>query len=142
MHRLITTTITLALATGLAASPALAKGHSFKLYRDATINGSQLKGQKTYRLELNGNDEALIYRNHKLVTTAPVEVKPITDGISRNAVVLDSDGTILAIHTKKHVVVFVQKPKTKLPGGASLRPRLLPWIQGQPVNALRVAVTD
>ena len=111
MHRLITTTITLALVAGLAASPALAKGHSFKLYRDATINGSQLKGQKTYRLELNGNDEALIYRNHKLVTTAPVEVKPITDGISRNAVVLDSEGTILSIRTKKHVVVFVQKPK-------------------------------
>ncbi len=37
MHRLITTTITLALVTGLAASPALAKGHSFKLHRDATI---------------------------------------------------------------------------------------------------------
>ncbi|MFB3098048.1 MAG: hypothetical protein ACE1ZZ_05180, partial [Dehalococcoidia bacterium] len=96
------------------------------------INGSQLKGQKTYRLELNGNDEALIYRNQKLVTTAPVEVNPITDGISRNAVVLDSDGTILAIHTKKHVVVFVRKPKTQLPAGASLRPRLLPLIQGQP----------
>jgi len=142
MNRLITTTITLALATGLAASPALAKGHSFKLHRDATINGSQLKGQKTYRLELNGNNEALIYRNHKLVTTAPVEVKPITDGISRNAVVFDSEGTILAIRTKKHVVVFVQKPKTKLPGGASLRPSLLPLIQGQPVNPLSVAVTD
>ncbi len=46
MHRLITTTITLALVTGMVASPALAKGHSFKLHRDATINGSQLKGQK------------------------------------------------------------------------------------------------
>lgn len=132
MHRLITTTITLALATGLVASPALAKGHSFKLSRDATINGSQLKGQKTYRLELNGNDEALIYRNHKLVITAPVEVKPITDGTPRNAVVFDSEGTVLAIHTKKYVVVFVQKPKTRLPAGASLRPILLPWIQGQP----------
>ncbi len=132
MHRLITTTITLALVTGLAASPALAKGHSFKLQRDATINGSQLKGQKTYRLELKGNNEALIYRNHKLVTTAPVEVKPITDGTVRNTVVLDSDGTILAIRTKKHVVVFVRKPKTQLPAGASLRPRLLPLIQGQP----------
>ena len=132
MHRLITTTITLALVTGLAASPALAKGHSFKLQRDATINGSQLKGQKTYRLELNGNNEALIYRNHKLVTTAPVEVKPITDSTIRNTVVLDSEGTVLAIRTKKHVVVFVQKPKTQLPAGASLRPILLPWIQGQP----------
>ncbi len=132
MHRLITTTITLALVTGLAASPALAKGHSFKLHRDATINGSQLKGQKTYRLELNGNDEALIYRNHKLVTTAPVDVKPITDGTNRNAVVFDSEGTVLEIRTKKHVVVFVRKPKTQLPAGASLRPRLLPLIQSQP----------
>ncbi len=132
MHRLITTTITLALATGLTASPALAKGHSFKLHRDATINGSQLKGRKTYRLELNGNNEALIYRNHKLVTTAPVEVKPITDGTIRNAVFLDSEGTILEIHTKKHVVVFVRKPKTRLPAGASLRPRLLPLLQDQP----------
>ncbi len=132
MHRLITTTITLALVTGLAASPALAKGHSFKLNRDATINGSQLKGRKTYRLELNGNDEALIYRNHKLVTTAPVEVKPFTAGTIRNTVVLDSEDTVLAIRTKKHVVVFVRKPKTQLPAGASLRPRLLPLIQGQP----------
>ncbi len=132
MHRLITTTITLALAAGLAASPALAKGHSFKLHRDATINGSQLKGQETYRLELNGNNEALIYRNHKLVTTAPVEVKPITDVTTRNTVVLDSDRTVLEIRTEKHVVVFVQKPKTQLPAGASLRPRLLPLIQGQP----------
>ncbi len=132
MHRLITTTITLALVTGLAASPVLAKGHSFRLHRDATINGSQLKGQKTYRLELNGNNEALIYHNQKLVTTAPVEVKPITDGKKRTWVVLDSEGTILEIRTKKHVVVFVQKPKTQLPAGASLRPRLLPLIQGQP----------
>ena len=132
MHRLITATITLALATGLAASPALAKGHSFKLHRDATINGSQLKGQKTYRLELNGNDEALIYRNHTLVATAPVEVKPITNGTARTAVVLDSEGTVLEIRTRKHVVVFVQKPKTRLPAGAGVRLRLLPLIPGQP----------
>ncbi len=47
MHRLITPTSTRALATGLAASPALAKGQRFTLYLDATINVSQLKGQKT-----------------------------------------------------------------------------------------------
>lgn len=128
MHRMFTTTIALALFTALAASPAQAKGHSFKLHRDATINGSQLKKRKTYRLELNGNNEALIYRNRELVTKALVEVKPVTDGRTRTGVVLDSQGTVLEIRTKKHIVVFVRNPKTQLlPADSLLRPRLLSW---------------
>lgn len=106
MRRLITAMATLALVAALAASPVMAKTHSFKLHRDAKINSTQLN-PGTYKLELNGNGEGLIYRNNKLVTKAAVEVKPRTNGISRG-VEFDSDRNVVEIRTKNQIVVFVR----------------------------------
>jgi hypothetical protein len=131
MNRLITMILALALVIGLAASPALAKGHSCSLHRDATINGSQLKARETYRMELNGNNEAHIYRGRKLVTTAAVDVRPVTDGETPNSVSLAADGTVLEVRTKKQMVVFVQKASSQPAPAATLRPILLTSVRSQ-----------
>lgn len=106
MRRLFIGTMALALVATLAASPVLAKTHSFKLSREAKINGTQLD-RGTYKLELNGNGEALIYRNKKLVTKAAVKVKPRMNG-ERYEVVFDTDGNILEVRTKEQTIVFVR----------------------------------
>jgi len=111
MNKLIPATIALALMTGLGASSASAQSRNFELYRDATINGATLEAGKTYRMELNGDTEALIYRNKTLVATAQVEVKPLTAGQNPNSVSLGSDGTLLAIRTKNKMVIFAVRPE-------------------------------
>ncbi len=129
-RQLITATLALALMAGLAASPALAKGHSFALHRDATINGDTLKAGKTYRVELNGNNEAHIYRNRELVTIALVEVRPLAEGELRNSVSLAKDGTVEEIRTKDQVIVFVRRPSSQPSPAATLRPILLTSVIG------------
>jgi hypothetical protein len=107
MRRLFTPTIALAIVALVAASPLLAASFDFKLSREATINGTRLE-PGTYKLELNGESEALIYRNKELVTKAPVTVKPRTNGTTRASVLVDSSGNVLEVRTKKQVVVFAR----------------------------------
>lgn len=107
MRKLFTVTFALALVAVLAASPVLAKTYSFKLFQNGKINDTQLK-PGSYKLELNDNGEALIYEGKELVTKARVEVKPRTNGATRASVLLDAEGNILEVRTKKQVVVFVR----------------------------------
>ncbi|MGH9804768.1 MAG: hypothetical protein ACRD4D_06325 [Candidatus Acidiferrales bacterium] len=124
MNKLIPATIALALMTGLGASSALAQSRHFKVSQDANVNGATLETGKTYRLELNGNNEARIYHNSKLVATAQVEVKPLAKGQHRNSVSVWSDGTLLSIRTKNEVVIFAAPPEPQGRPAAALQPVL------------------
>lgn len=107
MRKLFTTTLAIALAAALAASPLSAKTHSFKLLRDATVNGAELRAG-TYKLELNGQGEAVIYRSGEVVAKARVEVRPLENGSRRGTVLQGADGSIREIRLNKEVVVFVR----------------------------------
>lgn len=107
MRKLMTAVLLTALVATVASSPLWAKTYSFRLSQAASINGTQLT-PGAYKLELNGNNEALIYRNGKLLTKATVEVKPRTNGSTRNSVLRNADGAITEIRLKKQVVVFVR----------------------------------
>lgn len=124
MKKLIPATIALAMLTGLGASSALAQSHNFKIGRDATVNGATLEAGKTYRLEINAENEARIYHKRQLVATALVEVKPLTKGQARNSISQWSDGTLLAIRTKNEAVIFALPPEPQGRPGASLQPVL------------------
>ncbi len=107
MRKLMTAVLLTALVATVASSPLWAKSYSFRLDQASSIGGTQLK-PGAYRLKLNGNNEALIYRNRKLVVKATVEVKPRTNGSTRNSVLRNADGAITEIRLKKQVVVFVR----------------------------------
>ena len=109
MRKLFTSSLAIALVAVLAASPVLAKAHTFKLARDARINGTELAAG-TYKLELSGDGQATIYSSHGKtpVTTATVKVTPITNGTNRASVLLDQEGNILEIRTGKEIVAFVR----------------------------------
>lgn len=107
MRKLMTAVLLTALVATVASSPLWAKTYSFRLSQASSINGTQLT-PGAYKLELNGNNEALIYRNGKMLTKATVEVKPRTNGSTRNSVLRNADGAITEIRLKKQVVVFVR----------------------------------
>lgn len=105
MRKLLTAAFAIVLVSTLASGPVWAKsGWDFQLYRTREINGTQLK-RGSYELRLNGNNEAEIYRNRKLITTATVEVHPLKKGTDANSILTKSD-VIVEIRMKKEVVVF------------------------------------
>lgn len=106
MRTLFTTTIALVLAATLAAGPVWAKGHSFRLIKEGHINDTYL-APGPYKLQLDGDSNALIYRGKKLVMKARVEVKPLKNDRIRGSVLQTADGTIREIRLKEQVVVFV-----------------------------------
>lgn len=91
----------------LASSPVWAKSDwEFKLYRAQVIHGTgTVLEPGSYELRLTGNSEAAIYRNRKLVTTVPVEVRSLDKGTDPKSM-LTRIGVILEIRTTKEVVVF------------------------------------
>ncbi len=108
MRKLFTVAFAIVLVSTLASGPVWAKsGWDFQLYRTRVINGTQLK-RGSYELRLNGNNEAEIYRNRKLITTATVEVRPLEKGTDANSILTNSD-VIVEIRMKKEVVVFLNK---------------------------------
>lgn len=107
MRRLFTATLATVLVAAVAASPLLAKTHSFKLYRASSISGTQLD-PGSYKLELKDQGEALIYRKDELVAKARVELKPLSPHQVPGSVVRTADGTIREIRLKKQVVVFAR----------------------------------
>jgi hypothetical protein len=107
MRRLFTTIVAVALVAALAASPVLAKTHSFTLNQDSKINGVSLDAGK-YKLELNGDTEAHIYKGRELVAKAPVNVKDLSNGSTRASVLCDAEGNVLEIRLKDQVVVFAR----------------------------------
>lgn len=108
MRKLLTAAFAIVLVSTLASGPVWAKsGWNFELYRTREINGTQLK-RGSYELRLNGNNEAEIYRNRKLITTAKVEVRPLKKGTDANSMLTNND-VIVEIRTKKEVVVFLNE---------------------------------
>ncbi len=108
MRKLFTAAFAIVLVTTLASGPVWAKsGWDFQLYHTRVINGTQLE-RGSYELRLNGNNEAEIYRNRKLITTATVEVRPLKKGIPANSILTNSD-VIVEIRMKKEVVVFLNE---------------------------------
>ena len=107
MRKLFTTSLAIALVAVLAASPVLAKAHTFTLSKDARLNGTELAAG-TYKLELGDDGKATIFNSHgdSTVTAATVKVKPAKN--SRASVLLDTQGNILEIRTGKEIVVFVR----------------------------------
>lgn len=106
MRRLVSLALIAALGLTLAASPLSAKTFTFKLGREATINGKACDPGK-YKLKLNGDNEALIYKKRELVTKARVEVKSRARG-SGTSVLFAQDGAVREIRFGKTVVVFVR----------------------------------
>ena len=109
MRRLFTPAFALALVALVAASPLLAKSIEFTLSQDSRLNGIELKAG-TYRMELIGESEAVIYNSHSKVPVAKaaVTVKPLKNGTSRVSVLRDADGNLLEVRSVKQVVVFVR----------------------------------
>ena len=107
MHRFLTATLVVALVAAVATSPVLAKTHTFKVRMPCSINGTQLE-PGTYKLKLNANNEAEIYRGKDRVVTAKVEVKPLTNSRTRGSVLRGADGSISEIRLKRQVAVFVR----------------------------------
>ena len=108
MRKLLTAAFAIVLVTTLVSGSAWAKsGWDFQLGRTRVINGTQLE-KGSYELRLNGNNEAEIYRNRKLITTATVEVRPLKKTTDANSILTRSD-VIVEIRMKKEVVVFLNE---------------------------------
>ena len=108
MRKLFTAAFAIVLVATLVSGSAWAKSDwDFKLGRARVINGTQLK-KGSYELRLNGNNEAEIYRNRKLITTATVEVRPLKKTTDANSILTRSD-VIVEIRMKKEVVVFLNE---------------------------------
>ncbi len=111
MRKLFTAVFAIVLVTTLASGPVWAKsGWDFQLYRTRVINGTQLE-RGSYELRLNGNNEAEIYRNRKLITRVPVEVRSLEKGTDAKSILTKSD-VIVEIRMKKEVVVFPGTPRS------------------------------
>ncbi len=107
MRKLFTAAFAIVLVTTLASGPVWAKSDwEFKLYRAQVIHGTGIVLEPgSYELRLNGNSEAAIYRNRKLVTTVPVEVRSLDKGTDPKSMLI-RNGVIVEIRTRKEVVVF------------------------------------
>ena len=113
MRKLLTAAFAIVLVTTLASGPVWAKsGWDFELYRAHVINGTGIVLEPgSYELRLNGNSEAAIYRNRKLITTVPVEVRSLEKGTDANSI-LTRSAVIVEIRMKKEVVVFPSTPRS------------------------------
>ena len=107
MRRLFTAALLVALVAVLAASPLWAKTHSFKLLKDATIDGTELT-PGTYKLELNGQNQAVISRGGQVVVKARVETRPRNGRERPGSVLQAADGSIREVRLNSLVVVFVR----------------------------------
>jgi hypothetical protein len=94
----------------MTAGPLLGKAHQVELLKASTINGVEL-GAGIYKLEINGDNEAELYRDGELLLKAKVEVKPLGGSIP-NSVRQMADGTIKEIRLKNERVVFADSAPT------------------------------
>ena len=106
MRKILATAVVVALTLAVCSASAFAASHSFKLSKESTIAGIQLEKGK-YKLELDGN-QATIYQNGKVVSTAPVTIRE--EKVERSSILRASDGSIKEIRLRKQnqVVVFAQ----------------------------------
>ncbi len=89
----------------LIPSTAFGKTHRVQFMNDAVINGTTLDAGR-YKMELNGDNEALFYDGKDLIAKAKVEVQPIGNA-TPNSVAQKSDGTVIEIRLKNEKVVLV-----------------------------------
>ncbi len=90
----------------LLAAPVMGKEISFRLDDDLKLNGTDLQSGR-YKLVINGDGTAEIFRGKQSVTTARVELKSL-DGVLPNTVTYDRNLNLREIRTKEERVVFVQ----------------------------------
>jgi hypothetical protein len=110
MRKLFALAFASVLVITLASGPVWAKsGWDFELTETGVISRTNTVLEPgRYELRLNGNDEASIYRERKLLTTVPVEVLPLGTGTAANSV-LTKSAVIVEIRMTKEVVVFLQE---------------------------------
>jgi hypothetical protein len=104
MKKLSVLVILLCLAL-LVPSTAFGKTHRVQFMSDAVINGTTVDAGR-YKMELNGDNEALFYSGKDLIAKAKVEVKPIGNS-TPNSVAQKADGTVIEIRLKNEKVVLV-----------------------------------
>lgn len=107
MRKTVTLLAVIALVGLVATSLAWAESHSFKLLRDANLNGTQLK-PGLYKLQMNGDGEAVISRDGKEVAKARAEIKPLENRSSSGTVLVGANGELREIRLNGKVVVFVR----------------------------------
>lgn len=107
MRKTITLLAVIALVGLLATNLVAAESHSFKLLRDANLNGIQLK-PGLYKLKMNGDGEAVITRDGREVVKAKAEIKPIEGGSTSGTVLVGANGELREIRLNGKVVVFVR----------------------------------
>ncbi len=107
MRKTVTLLAVIALVGLVATSLVAAESHSFKLNREANINGTQLK-PGLYKLKMNGDGEAVISRDGREVVKAKAEIKPIDGGSTSGTVLVGANGELREIRLNGKVVVFVR----------------------------------
>lgn len=78
---------------------------SFELADAARISGVALE-PGSYKLDIKSSGEALVYRRNEVVARTRVRVRSMASGITRSSVVVDPQGNIREIRTKKRIVVI------------------------------------
>lgn len=111
MKSIGTILVTLILVSGLATVEILAENHQIEVLRTVQINGVKLK-PGTYRISLNGDKMAELYKGRRLVTKAVVETAPLA-GSTPNSISQSSSGQLLEIRLNDQKVVFVDSPETR-----------------------------
>ena len=86
-------------------SAAFGKTHRVEFHNDAVINGTTLDAGR-YKMELNGDNEALFYDGKDLVAKTRVKVEPLGSA-TPNSVTQMTDGTVVEIRLKDQRIIFV-----------------------------------
>jgi hypothetical protein len=82
-----------------------AESHRIDMLRAGILNGVELKtGQ--YKLVLNDEGEAEIYRGKKLMVKAKVEILPLGGG-TPGSIIQDREGTLKEIRLSEQKILFV-----------------------------------
>jgi len=105
MRNVLLSILVFFLVSLLAISPVWAKSYSFKLHSEASLNGVSLE-PGSYKVHLNGDDEAEIFKRGKLVAKAKAELKPLVNGDPPNSTKVKG-GQLQEIRFKKQCLVFV-----------------------------------
>ena len=87
-------------------SMAFGKTHRINFLNDAVINGTNLDAGR-YKMELNGDSEALFYDGKDLIATVKVEIAPIGDA-TPNSVTQMADGTVIEIRLKDQRIILAR----------------------------------
>jgi hypothetical protein len=105
MKRITGLTLILLLTGFFFVDQARSENHRIEILKTASVNGIQLK-PGVYRLDLNGTNEAEIYKGRNLLVRAKVELVPLANA-APNSVLQTSTGALKEIRLNKARIVFV-----------------------------------